>query len=288
MTILLQWLVEHAWIFYVVCAIGIIVYVMRALAAQRDRSLAMFTLERDMSTTRVVQAWATVLILVATGVAIFVSTTVILPGLPIYGSGTPPPSPTLSAGVEPLTPTSTPTPGPTLESLAPTLTSLTAAAPVSTPPPPESIETPTPEPTDTPEAAASGELYVRFGDFAELVGYNLPAATVSAAQPLQITLYWRALKGTSPTGYMVFTHLLSGDGRLIAQHDGAPAGGARPTNDWIPGETIVDLHQITFYGTAYAGPARIAVGLYDPATGRVLTGTGDDQVILPITISITP
>ena len=186
------------------------------------------------------------------------------------------------------TPTSTPTPGPTLESLAPSLTSLTAAAPVSTPPPLESTETPTPEPTDTPEAAASGELYVRFGDFAELVGYNLPATTVSAAQPLQITFYWRALKGTSPTGYMVFTHLLSGDGHLIAQHDGAPAGGARPTNDWIPGETIVDLHQMTFYDTAYAGPARIAVGLYDPATGRVLTGTGDDQAILPITISITP
>ncbi|RLC53937.1 MAG: hypothetical protein DRI80_19670, partial [Chloroflexota bacterium] len=113
MTILLQWLVEHAWIFYAACAIGVIVYVVRAFAAQRERNLAMFTLERDTATARVIQAWAMVLIFVAIGTALFVSATFILPSLPIYGQGTPLPTSTPAAGVEPPTPSVTPTPSPT-------------------------------------------------------------------------------------------------------------------------------------------------------------------------------
>jgi hypothetical protein len=33
MRILLRWLVEYAWAFYVVCAIGALIYLVRALAA---------------------------------------------------------------------------------------------------------------------------------------------------------------------------------------------------------------------------------------------------------------
>jgi len=288
MTILLQWLVEHAWILYVVCVIGAVVYAMRAFVAQRERNLALFTLERDTATARIIQAWATVLIFVAAGVAIFASTTVILPRLPIYNAGTPPPTPTLSAGVEPLTPSVTSTPNPTPELVIPTFTPLATTAPVPTPLPSEPTETPAPEPIETPEVAISGELYARFDDFSALVRYSLPAAAVTTAQPLPLTLYWRALEGTSPMDYLVFTHLLAGDGHLIAQHDGAPAGGTRPTTSWTPGETIVDSHELAFYDTAYTGPARIVVGLYDSGTGRVLTATGDDHVVLPVAISIIP
>jgi len=288
MTILLQWLVEHAWIFYAACAIGAIVYVVRALAAQRERNLAMFTLERDTATARVVQAWAMVLIFVAIGAMIFISATFVLPNLPTYGLGTPLPTSTPAAGVKPPTPGITPTPtsSPTPEPLLLTFTPLTATVSVPTPPPPGPTEPPTPEPTETPEVAISGELYTRFGGFAALVGYRLPAAEVTAAQSLPLTLYWRALEGTSPVDYVVFTHLFSEDGRLIAQHDGAPAGGTRPTTGWTPGETIVDPHPMAFYDTAYNGPARIQVGLYDPATGRVLAETGNDYVVLPVVVSI--
>ncbi len=288
MTILLQWLVEHAWVLYAACAIGVVIYVVRALAAQRERSLAMFTLERETATARIVQAWAMVFVFVALGAAVFASTAFILPRLPIYGPGTPLPTPTLSAGVE--TPTSgiTPTPSPTLGFLAPTFTPPATSAPVSTLPPPEPTETPMPAPTDTPAAATSGEVHVRFSDFAELAGYSLPATEVTTAQPLPLTLYWRALERTSSMNYVVFTHLVSEDGRLIAQHDAPPANGTRPTTGWVPGETITDPHPMAFLDAAYTGPAKIAVGLYDPATGRVLAETGSDHVILPITISIVP
>lgn len=237
-----------------------------------------------------------VLIFVVIGVVIFVSITIVLPGLSIYEAGTLLPTPTLSAGVEFSTPVVTSTPSLMPELVVPTLTPLTTTVAVPTPPPPEVVETttpepaemPTPEPAEVPEVAISGELYVRFGDFSALVGYSLPAAVVTTAEPLPLTLYWRALDGTSPMDYMVFTHLLAGDGHLVAQHDGGPAGGARPTTGWAPGETIVDSHLLAFYDTAYTGPARIVVGLYEPATGRVLAGTGDDHVVLPVAISVIP
>jgi len=246
MTILLQWLVEHAWVFYAACAVGIIIYFLRAMAARRERNLALFTLERETATSRLVQSWAMVLVFVAIGAAIFFSTAFILPELPIYSAGTPPPTP------------------------------------------PEPTEVPTPVPTDTPEVAISGEVRARFGDFAELIGYDLPAGEVTAAQPLLLTLYWRGLDGTSPTNYLVFTHLLSQDGRLIAQHDGPPAGGTRPTSSWAAGEIIADPHPMAFADTAYVGLATIAVGLYDPAVGRIPIDTGADRVVLPVTVSVIP
>jgi hypothetical protein len=220
MTILLQWLVEHAWAFYALCAVGAIIYVLRALAAQRERRLALFTLERETATATIIKSWAIVLVFIAIGVVIFVGTAFILPNLSVGDLGTPATTPTLSAGVEPFTPAVTPTPSPTLGLVVPTIVPTTTVTLAASLAPPEPTESPTPAPTDTPEIILSGEVYVRFGDFAELVGYNLPAAEFRTAQPLLLTLYWRGLQGTSPTNYLVFTHLLSQDGRLIAQHDG--------------------------------------------------------------------
>ncbi len=287
MTILLQWLVEYAWAFYAVCAVGVIFHVVRALTAQRERSLALFTLERETATAQVIRAWTMVFVFVAIGAAIFISATFILPGLPLYTEA-PLPTSTPSAGVELPTPGATPTPSPTFSAMVPTFTPAATDTPPPTLPPSEPADTPTPAPTDTPQAALSGEIHIRFGDFAELVGYSLPSADVTTAQPLPLTLYWQKLEGTSPMDYLVFTHLLSEDGRLIAQHDGAPANGTRPVTSWVSGEVITDPHPMTFYDTAYVGPATVAVGLYDPATGRVLTETGGDYVVLPITINIIP
>jgi len=116
-------------------------------------------------------------------------------------------------------------------------------------------------------------------DDTELVSFSIPAAEFTTAGPLPLTLYWQGLGGTSPLDYIVFTHLLAEDGHLIGQHDGPPAGGNRPVTQWTAGEVIEDLHSMAFQDTSYAGPARIAVGLYDPAGGRILNHAGSDQVI---------
>lgn len=281
MTILLQWLIEHAWILYAACAVGGVVYLARALMAQREQRLSVFTLERETATSKMVQAWAMVLVFVALGIVIFFSATIILPGLPFLDSVFP--APTLVAGLASPTPSITPVPSPTPESTGSHETP--TSGPVPTFPPPN---TPTPAPTSPPTGAVSGEVSVRFGNFAELTGYSVSAAEITTAQPLQLTLTWRALDGVSPIDYLVFTHLIRDDGTLVAQHDGAPAGGTRPVTGWAPGETIEDLHVMEFQDSAYVGTAQLQVGLYDPATGRVLTGTGDDRAILPVAISIVP
>lgn len=292
MTILLQWLVDQAWIFYLACGLGVIVYVLRALAARRECNMAVFTLERETAAARAAQSWVMVVVFVVIAVLIFVSTTYILPTLPIYGAGAPPPTATLAAGVEPSAPAITLTPSPTLGPLVvtatPTATTTSELAPAAELTEAPAAEEPTLEPTETPEFAVSGQVGARFGDLAELVGYALRATEFTAAEPLSLTLYWQKLEGTPSVNYLVFTHLLAPDGRLIAQHDGAPAGGTRPLDTWTPDETIVDVHPLAFYDVGYVGPARIAVGLYDPAVGRVPTTTGDDRVILPITVNIAP
>jgi hypothetical protein len=295
MKILLRWLVEHAWIFYVVCAIGALIYLVRALVAQRERSLALFTLERETATVRAVRAWAMVFVFIAVALVVFIGVTFALPRLPAYSPESAFPTSTPSSGVEPPTPSAT---APVTDSVAmPTFPSQTATLPVVTLPPSPTAP-PTLAPTDTTTAtpvavgAFSGEMSVAFGNFGRLVGYRLSSTQITAGELLVLTLYWQGLEGRSPTDYTVFTHLLSQDGRLIAQHDGPPAAGNEPTSEWETGETIEDTHQMAFTseGEEYAGPATIAVGLYDPGnmSARVMTSEGQDYVSLPLTINVVP
>ncbi|OQY22694.1 MAG: hypothetical protein B6I35_05465 [Anaerolineaceae bacterium 4572_32.2] len=258
MTILVQWLLDYTWVLYPLCAIGFVIYVARALTAQRKRNRAQFTLERDIAAAQVVRAWAMGLVFVVIGAVVFASTTFLLPNLDL---GPLSPTPTLEAGLEIATPTTTLAPSPTPGVLVPTFTPAAASGEVPIPPSPEPTETPAPESPDTPNVAVTGDVNVRLGDFARLVSYGLPANEVTAAQPLPLTLQWQALERVSTVDYWVFTHLLAEDDRLIGQHDGVPAGGTRPTTGWSSGEIIVDAHTMAFYDAAYTGPATIVVGM---------------------------
>ena len=125
------------------------------------------------------------------------------------------------------------------------------------------------------------QLGVVFGGFAELLGYDLAHEVASAQEPVGLTLYWRAVSDAPPVAYTVFTHLLDGEGRLVGQHDGPPGGGRRPTTGWVVGEIIVDRHEMIFKDPFYVGPARVEVGMYDPATlERMATSSGADHVLL--------
>jgi hypothetical protein len=295
MKILLRWLVEHAWIFYVVCAIGALIYLVRALVAQRERSLALFTLELETATVRAVRAWAMTFVFIAVALLVFIGVTFALPRLPAYNSEVPLPTSTPNSGVDLPTPSAT---APVTGSVSmPTLPAQTATPPVAASPPNATVP-PTAGPTITPTATAvaagafSGELDVRFGDFGRLIGYKLSSTEIAAGESLILTLYWLGLEGRSPTDYTVFTHLFSQDGNLIAQHDGPPAGGSEPTGEWEAGQTIEDTHQMAFRseGRDYAGPATVIVGLYNPGdmSARVMTSEGQDYVTLPLTINVVP
>ncbi len=130
------------------------------------------------------------------------------------------------------------------------------------------------------------EVGARFGDVAELVGYDLPPEPYVSGQPITVTLYWRGLDGASGADYTVFAHLLAADGHLVAQHDGPPAAGARPTRGWLPGEIVIDPHGMTFR-EPYVGTAVVEIGLYDGATlDRVPLADGETSLILPTLIRV--
>jgi hypothetical protein len=73
----------------------------------------------------------------------------------------------------------------------------------------------------------------------------------------------------------VFVHLLAADGKLLGQADGPPA---RPLSTWEDGDFVVDERPIALP----AGAASIALGLYEPDTGRRLRTLEGDAVVLPI------
>lgn len=112
--------------------------------------------------------------------------------------------------------------------------------------------------------ATAQHACARLSDVAELAGYEWePDAREHGGV---LTLYWRALPGTpTTTPYTVFTHLLSPDGTMLAQHDGWPGEGNSRTTTWLPGEVIVDRHELSL-NRPYAGPAHLWVGMYDLAT----------------------
>ncbi len=134
------------------------------------------------------------------------------------------------------------------------------------------------------------ETALSLGDVAELVGYSVEPAEIAAGEPFSLTLHWRAL-AQPPKGYDVFTHLLNAEGKVIAQHDGAPAGSERPTSSWLAGEFITDQHTLQWVeedaARRYRGTAIIEVGLYDPENGqRLPTPQGDSRLLLPSSIIV--
>ncbi len=74
----------------------------------------------------------------------------------------------------------------------------------------------------------------------------------------QVALVWRALARPSDD-YTVFVHGLDDQGRVVAQHDGQPAGGSFPTRLWAPGDVVRDVHVLSGDTGAVTS---LAIGLY--------------------------
>jgi len=112
-------------------------------------------------------------------------------------------------------------------------------------------------------------LDLRLEDRIALLGYDLPEPRLKPGEPLRLTLYWQA-QGPTDVAYTVFTHLLGLEGRVVAQKDSPPQGGAAPTTGWLPSEVIADEYRIPIPLELPPGPFQIEVGMYDPATGERL------------------
>ncbi|MCC6606366.1 MAG: glycosyltransferase family 39 protein [Anaerolineae bacterium] len=126
------------------------------------------------------------------------------------------------------------------------------------------------------------------GDSAVLLGYSLPQTEFAAADALPLTLVWQAGEVPFGSSYTVFVHLLDEAGNLIGQHDGLPVNGSRPTTSWLPGEFLVDVHEVRLRDPSFSGRANLVVGLYDPVSGtRLVAQNGRDFIPLDSELVIT-
>ncbi len=117
----------------------------------------------------------------------------------------------------------------------------------------------------------------RFGDVAALVEVCLPREmAVTPGDVLPVELVWRALRSPERR-FKVTLQVLDPRDQVLAQRDGEPVGGGRPTVTWQAGEVIRDRQGVYVPPGTPPGSYRLLVALYDPGSGErlpVSTGPG--------------
>jgi 4-amino-4-deoxy-L-arabinose transferase-like glycosyltransferase len=127
------------------------------------------------------------------------------------------------------------------------------------------------------------EVDYRLGSAIRLTGYDVE---VVGADSVGVTLYWQAVAAPDQ-GLIAFVHLLDGEGRLVAQHDGPPCQGDYPTWAWRTGDVVPDSHTLLLPSDHKPSTYHLHVGLYRSEDGvriPILDGAGqrvpDDAVVL--------
>ncbi len=110
------------------------------------------------------------------------------------------------------------------------------------------------------------------GNRLQLLGYALPQR-LNPGQPGEIQADWQALEPLW-VDYSFSYQLLDSGGRVAAQHDSMPLDGGFPTSLWPLRSVVRDRAVVT--APPEAGDYRALVAVYDPATGRRLSGPPGD------------
>jgi len=109
-------------------------------------------------------------------------------------------------------------------------------------------------------------LNVALGDSIRLWGYSLSSSELTSSETLTVTLFWQST-GVLSADYHVFVHLQGEDGALVAQHDGTPLYGERPTWGWQEAEVLQDGHTLPTDDSLPNGRYVLSVGMYDYPSG---------------------
>jgi hypothetical protein len=132
-----------------------------------------------------------------------------------------------------------------------------------------------------------------FGNFIELVGYDLSTPNLKPSETLKLTLYWHA-RAKMDKSYTVFVHLLDQNGKVVAQKDAPPLNGARLTTTWVPNEYLADTYELALKADTPRGTYHIEIGWYDaqdPMFARLYVfdeqgNVTSDHIILQTTIAV--
>jgi hypothetical protein len=115
-------------------------------------------------------------------------------------------------------------------------------------------------------------------------GLTLVQASIDA-EALRIDAWWRS-DGLLERDYIISAIVLDEQGQLVAQHDGQPFNGERPTSTFKTGETVYDPHFMQPSSDIKNTPnLTFALKVYafnpDGTIEIMLTETGDDYFIIP-------
>jgi len=134
--------------------------------------------------------------------------------------------------------------------------------------------------TEAEIEAVPNPTAVEFGGVARLLGYQVAPARVEPGGTVEVTLYWQAL-ARPDQNYVVFVHLLSDVGTMVAQRDTHPGLGRYPTTAWEPGVAFADTYRLHVPQAAYApDEGYVQVGLYLPDGPRLNMPDGRDALRL--------
>jgi hypothetical protein len=113
-------------------------------------------------------------------------------------------------------------------------------------------------------------VHVNLEDSVELLAFNVDGAVYHPGDTVQVTLYWRALRGLDQDLKSSVQLADTGVSDPLAQHDGDPGGGYTPTTRWLPGELVPDRHYLNLPADLAPGRYRLWVAMYDFSTVRNL------------------
>jgi hypothetical protein len=111
--------------------------------------------------------------------------------------------------------------------------------------------------------AAESARLLNYGNGIVMQRYEVTPQSLSAGQPISITLHWVATRPLD-ADYTVSLQLLDDKANKIAQSDSAPVQGNAPTSSWVVGTSITDTHVLQVANDAPAGVYRLLLVWYLP------------------------
>jgi mannosyltransferase len=122
---------------------------------------------------------------------------------------------------------------------------------------------------------------IQLGDAISLSGQAQPASPqrVAPGDAALVQLRWDVLQDVSRR-HKMSVQLLNAANQVVAQRDGEPVGGSRPTDTWRAGEQILDNYALPVPLGTPPGDYRLVAAMYDAQTGQRLTHAAGDSVEL--------
>jgi hypothetical protein len=116
-----------------------------------------------------------------------------------------------------------------------------------------------------------------------ITGWALAGGSSTAGHRIRLALHWSSTGLDEATAQAfgerkLFVHLLDSNGQRVGQSDDTllRAAGEAP----LRARSFVTYGDVAISPAAAAGPTRLAIGLYDPASGKRYSFTGGDTLEL--------